>query len=497
MHSQKMTPAEEPLLSSTSDDNQLRFHTSHYQQLQHQRDEESLDETQSLVQEIWLENKKIWQIAGPSSFARVAMFSLTVITQSFAGHLGNRDLAAISIVTTVLISITFGFLLGMASALETLCGKAYGAKQYHMLGIYLQRSWVVLSISSIVLLPLFLFATPIIKFTGQSEAVSELTGEVALWLIPMHLSFPFQFTLMRFLQCQLKTGMIAWLSGGVLVVHVLLSWIFVGCMRVGITGAAVILDLSWWLSVVGLFSYSVFGGCPHSWTGFSKQAFHGLWEFFKLSFASGVMLSLENFFYRVLIIVSGNMEFAEVAVDALSICITMYAWESMIPLGFFAATGVRVAYELGAESNRGAKFATKVSLLNAIALGVMFSLLVMIVPDKLAMIFTSSSSVTKMVHELSPFLAITILVNGIQSILSGVAVGYGWQAPVAFVNVGSYYIVGMPLGIVLGWCLKFGIKGIWAGMIIGTIVQTFILVIITIRFQGENEAQHDSIQVKI
>ncbi|XP_071924277.1 protein DETOXIFICATION 27-like isoform X2 [Coffea arabica] len=415
MHSQKMTPAEEPLLSSTSDDNQLRFHTSHQQQLQHQRDEESLDETQSLVQEIWLENKKIWQIAGPSSFARVAMFSLTVITQSFAGHLGNRDLAAISIVTTVLISITFGFL----------------------------------------------------------------------------------FTLMRFLQCQLKTGMIAWLSGGVLVVHVLLSWIFVGRMRVGITGAAVILDLSWWLSVVGLFSYSVFGGCPHSWTGFSKQAFHGLWEFFKLSFASGVMLSLENFFYRVLIIVSGNMEFAEVAVDALSICITMYAWESMIPLGFFAATGVRVAYELGAESNRGAKFAAKVSLLNAIALGVLFSLLVMIVPDKLAMIFTSSSSVTKMVHELSPFLAITILVNGIQSILSGVAVGYGWQALVAFVNVGSYYIVGMPLGIVLGWCLKFGIKGIWAGMIIGTIVQTFILVIITIRFQGENEAQHDSIQVKI
>ena len=115
MHSQKMTPAEEPLLSSTSDDNQLRFHTSHQQQLQHQRDEESLDETQSLVQEIWLENKKIWQIAGPSSFARVAMFSLTVITQSFAGHLGNRDLAAISIVTTVLISITFGFLVSQSN----------------------------------------------------------------------------------------------------------------------------------------------------------------------------------------------------------------------------------------------------------------------------------------------------------------------------------------------------------------------------------------------
>lgn len=82
----------------------------------------------------------------------------------------------------------------MASALETLCGQAYGAKQYHMLGIYMQRSWVVLFFSSILLVPLFLFATPILEFTGQSTEVAELSGVVALWLIPMHLSFGFQFT---------------------------------------------------------------------------------------------------------------------------------------------------------------------------------------------------------------------------------------------------------------------------------------------------------------
>ena len=88
----------------------------------------------------------------------------------------------------------------MASALETLCGQAYGAKQYHMLGIYLQRSWVVLLIGSILLLPLFIFATPILKLTGQPEVVAELSGKVAMWLIPMHMSFVFQFSLVRFLQ---------------------------------------------------------------------------------------------------------------------------------------------------------------------------------------------------------------------------------------------------------------------------------------------------------
>ena len=41
---------------------------------------------------------------------------------------------------------------------------------------------------------------------------------------------------------------------------------------------------------------------------------------------------------------------------------------------------------------------------------------------------------------------------------SGVAVGCGWQKFVAYVNVGSYYIVGVPLGVVLGFFFNLGAK---------------------------------------
>jgi hypothetical protein len=40
---------------------------------------------------------------------------------------------------------------------------------------------------------------------------------------------------------------------------------------------------------------------------------------------------------------------------------------------------------------------------------------------------------------------------------AGVAVGSGWQALVAYVNVGTYYLIGVPLGIILGWPLQFGV----------------------------------------
>jgi hypothetical protein len=36
----------------------------------------------------------------------------------------------------------------------------------------------------------------------------------------------------------------------------------------------------------------------------------------------------------------------------------------------------------------------------------------------------------------------------------GVAIGAGWQSLVAFVNIGCYYLVGLPLAAVFGFKLK-------------------------------------------
>ncbi|XP_059634256.1 protein DETOXIFICATION 27-like isoform X2 [Cornus florida] len=203
-----------------------------------------------------------------------------------------------------------------------------------MLGVYMQRSWIVLFLCSFLLLPLYVYAIPILKLMGQPDKVAEQSGMLALWFIPMHFSFVFQCSLQRFLQSQLKTAVLAWASLAALVVHVTISWLFVYQFKLGLVGTAVALDVSWWVFVLGLLGYTVWGGCPQTWTGFSMQAFSGLWEFFKLSTAPGVML-----------------------------CMAINGWKMMIPLSFFAAAGVRVANELRARNGKGAKFATKVVVL--------------------------------------------------------------------------------------------------------------------------------------
>lgn len=159
-----------------------------------------------------------------------------------------------------------------------------------MLGIYLQRSWIVLFFCCFLFLPLYVFASPVLKLLGQPDDVAEQSGVVALWLIPLHFSFAFLFPVQRFLQCQLKTPVLALVSLVVFGFHVLISWVFVYGFKLGVVGTAITLDVSWWLLFVGLFGYILCGACPQTWTGFSVQAFSGLWEFFKLSVASGVML---------------------------------------------------------------------------------------------------------------------------------------------------------------------------------------------------------------
>lgn len=54
-------------------------------------------------------------------------------------------------------------------------------------------------------------------------------------------------------------------------------------------------------------------------------------------------------------------------------------------------------------------------------------------------------------------LAFCIVINNVQPVLSGVAIGAGWQTAVAYVNVACYYIFGVPLGLILGYKLDFGV----------------------------------------
>ncbi|KAJ3681015.1 hypothetical protein LUZ60_015504 [Juncus effusus] len=441
----------------------------------------------SLGRKVIDENKKLWVVAGPSIFTRFSTFGVTVISQAFIGHIGSTELAAYALVSTVLMRFANGILLGMASALETLCGQSYGAKQYHMLGIYLQRSWIILFACSVLLLPFFVFTTPLLIFLGQDAEIARVAGVISLWFIPVMFSYVWTFTLQMYLQAQSKNVIITYLAMLNLALHLFLSWFMTIKLDLGIAGVMGSMVLSMWIPVFGQLAFVFFGGCPETWAGFSSSAFMDLLPIVKLSISSGVMLCLELWYNTILVLLTGYMKDAEVAIDALSICLNINGWEMMISVGFLAAAGVRVANELGAGSARKAKFSIINVVVQSTLIGIILFVVFLVFRGSLAYIFTEDVAVAKAVSHLSPLLAFSILLNSVQPVLSGVAVGAGWQSVVAYVNITCYYLIGIPLGAALGYLFNYHVEGIWVGMLIGTLVQTIVLLFITLRTDWQKQ----------
>ncbi|KAL9455717.1 hypothetical protein AB3S75_005023 [Citrus x aurantiifolia] len=452
--------------------------------------DDSLSFFQRIKKATWIELKNLFRLAAPAILVYMLNNLVAMSTQIFCGHLGNLELAAVSLGNTGIQVFAYGLMLGMGSATETLCGQAYGAQKYDMLGVYLQRSAVILTATGIPLMVIYIFSKQILLLLGESSAIASAAAIFVFGLIPQIFAYAVNFPIQKFLQAQSIISPSAYISAATLVVHVLLSWVAIFKLGWGLLGASLVLSLSWWIIVAAQFVYILLSErCKKTWTGFSLQAFSGLWDFLKLSTASAVMLCLEIWYYQIIVLIAGLLDNAEIVLDSLSICMTIAGWVFMIAVGFNAAASVRVGNELGAAHPKSCKFSVIVVTSISLALSVILAILVLILRNVLSYAFTGGSTVADSVAELSPFLALSVILNGIQPVLSGVAVGCGWQAFVAYVNVGCYYLIGIPIGCLLGFKFNLGAKGIWSGMIGGTLIQTIILVYVTLRTDWNKEVE--------
>ncbi|KAK6932314.1 Multi antimicrobial extrusion protein [Dillenia turbinata] len=273
-----------------------------------------------------IELHTLFWLAGPAVIVYLVNNVISMSTQIFCGHISNLALAAASLGNTGIQVFAYGVMLGMGSAVETLCGQAYGAHKYEMLGIYVQRS------------P----SNNPLHFLEANPALASMT-------------------------------------------------------------------------------------------------------------------------------ISG--------------------WVYMIAVGFNAAASVRVGNELGAGHPKSAAFAVVIVTSTSFIIAFLLAILTLLLRHVISYAFTDGTTVAEAVSDLCPYLAVTLMLNGIQPVLSGVAVGCGWQAFVAYVNVGCYYIIGIPLGVLLGFYFDLGAQGIWSGMLGGTFIQTLILTWVTYRTDWTKEVE--------
>ncbi|MCO5546997.1 hypothetical protein L7F22_000437 [Adiantum nelumboides] len=182
-------------------------------------------------------------------------------------------------------------MMGMASSLETLCGQAFGAKQYQLIGLYLQTGLIVLNILAVFLSFIYGYMGEILILLGQDEQISLEAGKYAKFLIPTLFAHASSQTLIRFLQTQSLVYPMLVCSGIAAAVHVPLCWFLVYKTSLGFTGAALSTSIGNWINVILLYGYIIFSpSCARARAPVSRQSLKYMGSFLKLALPSAAML---------------------------------------------------------------------------------------------------------------------------------------------------------------------------------------------------------------
>lgn len=142
----------------------------------------------------------------------------------------------------------------------------------------------------------------------------------------------------------------------------------------------------------------------------------------------------------------------------------------MVPLGVSAAAAVSVGHAIGAGDAARARRAGWLALGLGTAFMLLAGLVLLLFPRPLIELYTSDARVLAVGPTLLWVAAAFQIFDGIQTVSTGALRGLGETRIPMFANLVGYWVLGLPLGFLLCFVLRWGIFGLWIGLTLALVV---------------------------
>jgi multidrug resistance protein, MATE family len=348
--------------------------------------------------------------------------------------------------------------------------------------------WIALLIS----IPIWLIlwnAESILLATGQESRIAALSGTYVRTLQWAALPFYGYIVLRSFISVLERPMWALAITIAAVGLNALANYALIfgnfGLPALGIRGSGVATTISSTMMFLGLVivtsldrkfrRYHLFG---RLWRLDARQFVH----LFKLGIAVGLMLLLEVALFSISGILMGRIGRDSVAAYAVALQLASITF--MVPLGISQAATVRVGLAFGANDKPGILRAGWTSYGISVTFMAVMSLVMILFPDQLIGLFLRSNDIeTQTVRSLAiTFLAYAALfqiVDGAQSVAAGMLRGLqDTTIPVVMATIG-YWVIGMPVGVLLAFRHGFKGEGIWIGLASGL---AFVAITLLIRW---------------
>ncbi|KAK4260749.1 hypothetical protein QN277_003827 [Acacia crassicarpa] len=454
-------------------------------------DEEDDDSMRLTCRVFFKEVKEVCFVAGPMVAVNSSTFFLQTIALMMVGHLGKLAQSSTGVAISLCAVTGFSVIFGLASALETLCGQAYGAKQYRKFGVQIQTGIFCLLLCCIPLSLFWLNLGRVLVLLGQDPLIAREAGKFAVCLIPALFGYATLQALVRYYLMQSLITPLVFCSSFTICFHVVFCWTMIFKSGLGRFGGAFAIGTSYWLNAILLALYMKFSdSCAKTRAPISMELFHGIRDFFALAIPSAIMACLQWWSYEVTTLLAGLLRpNPQLETSILAVCVSMNVTIYSVPESIGSAASTRVSNALGAGNPRAARVSALCSRILAACEALLVSSIVFSCRNVLGHVFSNEPEVIEYVKDMAPLLAVSVLADSLQGCLTGIARGSGWQRIGAYVNLGAYYAIGIPLSLILAFLVHLRGKGLWLGITSGTICQVIVLLIIISCTDWKKEAK--------
>lgn len=412
------------------------------------------------------EMKAIGKISGPTAMTGLILYSRAMISMLFLGYLGELELAGGSLSIGFANITGYSVLSGLAMGMEPICGQAYGAKQWKLLGITLQRTVLLLLSTSLPISFMWLNMKRILLWCGQDDEISSVAQTFILFAIPDLFFLSLLHPLRVYLRSQGITLPLTYCSAISVLLHVPLNFLLVVHFKMGIAGVAIAMVWTNLNLFLLLSSFVYFSGVhKDSWVSPSMDCVRGWSSLLALAIPNCISVCLEWWWYELMIMICGLLINPKAAIASMGILIQITSLIYVFPSSLSLGVSTRAGNELGANRPSKARISMTVSLFCAVALGLMAVLFTTLMRHKWGRFFTNDAEILELTAIALPIIGLCELGNCPQTTGCGVLRGSARPKTGASINLGSFYLVGMPVAILMGFVAKMGFPGLWLGLL--------------------------------
>jgi multidrug resistance protein, MATE family len=433
------------------------------------------------------------KLAIPVVLSELGWMAQGVVDTIMVGRLGPAAIGAVAVGNAVFYTPSL-FGIGLLLGLDTVVSHAYGRKDYDDCHRWLaQGIYLALAISPILMILIWIGSFGFARFGITPEVAGPAASylRVLLWsLLPLLIYGAAR----RYLQGVGQVRVITLTYVGANLVNWGGNWALIyghlGFPAMGVRGSAlstVFARILMAASMLGFaWRYERKRGHPlfHHWAAPQVERIQQL---IRLGLPAAIQITLEVGAWNVATLSAGFLN--PIALATHQIALNYASVTYMVPLGISAAAAVSVGHALGAGDKARARRAGWL----ATGLGSGFMLLAgiafFIVPRPLIELYTHDPQVLAVGPSLLWIAAAFQIFDGVQTVCTGALRGLGETRAPMLANFVGYWILGLPLGLILCFVLKWGIYGMWIGLTLALVVISSILLY---RWQKESKQLCDS-----